>query len=129
MQLRPAYNARNVRRCVLDDRLRPVSANDAQISQPLATRSVEPSCAPIEGLCEKATGTMVVIDNVPVEKASTSRVKPKVNLPLLVLNEKEDQFSKLGQERLNCRGLCLMYIIVCIPGIWDRSTFTFEMKA
>nr|GEV76018.1 hypothetical protein [Tanacetum cinerariifolium] len=39
--------------------------------------SIEPSCAPIEGLCETSTGPMVVIDNVPVEKASISRVKPK----------------------------------------------------
>ncbi|GKC00053.1 hypothetical protein Tco_0986189 [Tanacetum coccineum] len=68
MQLRPAYNARNVRRRVLDDRSRPVSANDAPIRQPLANRSVEPSRAPIEGLCE-TTGSMVVIDNVPVKKA------------------------------------------------------------
>ncbi|GJZ52587.1 hypothetical protein Tco_0607102 [Tanacetum coccineum] len=40
----------------------------------LPTRSVEPSCAPIEGLCEPAVGLMIVSDNVPTENASTSNI-------------------------------------------------------
>ncbi|GJS06533.1 hypothetical protein Tco_0363329 [Tanacetum coccineum] len=40
--------------------------------------SVEPSRAPIEGLCGPATGSIVVIDNMPVDNVSASNVKPKV---------------------------------------------------
>ncbi|GJR27686.1 glutathione S-transferase T3-like protein [Tanacetum coccineum] len=72
----------------------------ATIIQPLPTRNVEPSCAPIEGLCKPASGPMVVFDYVPAENVNASSVKSKANL-LPVLNEKEYQFSKLGKEILS----------------------------
>nr|GEU71594.1 reverse transcriptase domain, reverse transcriptase zinc-binding domain protein [Tanacetum cinerariifolium] len=54
-----------------------------------ARMSVEPSCAPIEGLCEPAVGPMVVFANVPAENVSASSLKSKVERRRIMENRSE----------------------------------------